>query len=285
MITGDPAPWRLSDFHVFGCPVFVLDKRLQDGDSLPKWKARCRSGVYVGHSLQHAGNVPLVYNPATTHVSPQYHVTFDDRFTTVRGTTVTLPDSVIAGLYDSLDWLFSKSYVSVDDMHLFETFWTEPPASRPRSASSPAFRSPLRRPPKPTDISGKYPDCPPPAVLASSPLVHDPVASSEHASNPACDHAAIHNNAASSKHASNPACDHAASSDHAALNGLAIPNRAPHNISVVDPESNCDPVRCTAADVSLDPTSSSSGESAPDASGPQSTVPYINICPVACSTT
>jgi hypothetical protein len=58
--TGEPPPWRISDFRVFGCPVFVLDKHLQDGDSLLKWRVRCWPGVYVRHSLQHAGNVPLV---------------------------------------------------------------------------------------------------------------------------------------------------------------------------------------------------------------------------------
>jgi hypothetical protein len=30
--TGERPPWRMSDFHVFGCPVFVFDKRLQDSD-------------------------------------------------------------------------------------------------------------------------------------------------------------------------------------------------------------------------------------------------------------
>jgi hypothetical protein len=184
----------------------VLDKCLQDGDSLPERKERCWSGVYVGHSLQHAGNVPLVYNPTATHVSPQYQVTFDNRFTTVKGTIAALPDSVMASLYDSLDWLFDKSYGSVDDMHFFETYWTEPPAPRPRSVSSPALRSPLHRPPKPVGIPGKFPDCHPPAVLASSAVIHDSAASSEHASNPACDHAAIRDIAAPSEHASNPAC-------------------------------------------------------------------------------
>jgi len=40
--------------------MFILDKRLQDVDSLPKWKGRNWTGVYVGHSLEHAGNVPIV---------------------------------------------------------------------------------------------------------------------------------------------------------------------------------------------------------------------------------
>jgi hypothetical protein len=47
-------------FRVFSCPMFILDKRLQDVDSLPKWKGRNWTGVYVGHSLEHAGNVPIV---------------------------------------------------------------------------------------------------------------------------------------------------------------------------------------------------------------------------------
>jgi len=49
--------------------------------------------VYVGHSLHHAGTVPLVYNPITPHTSPQYHVTFDDCFSTVKGSTASLSDA------------------------------------------------------------------------------------------------------------------------------------------------------------------------------------------------
>ena len=40
-------------------------------------------GIYVGRSPFHAGSVALVLNPRTGHVSPQYHVVFDDDFTTV----------------------------------------------------------------------------------------------------------------------------------------------------------------------------------------------------------
>jgi hypothetical protein len=60
----------MEDFRVFGSPTFVLDKKLQDGDSLSKWKARSWIGIYVGHSLVHSGNVPVIYNPRTTHISP-----------------------------------------------------------------------------------------------------------------------------------------------------------------------------------------------------------------------
>jgi hypothetical protein len=31
---------RLADFHTFGCPVFVLEPRLQQGLKIPKWQPR-----------------------------------------------------------------------------------------------------------------------------------------------------------------------------------------------------------------------------------------------------
>ena len=64
--------------------MFVLDHRLQGGlGGPPKWDPRARVGIYLGRSPCHAGNVALVLNPRTGHISPQYHVVFDDDFTTV----------------------------------------------------------------------------------------------------------------------------------------------------------------------------------------------------------
>ena len=73
-----------SIYHSFGSPCFVLDSRLQSGiGGAPKWEPRSHLGIYVGHSPSHAGSVALVLNPRTGHVSPQFHVVFDDHFTTV----------------------------------------------------------------------------------------------------------------------------------------------------------------------------------------------------------
>ena len=67
------------------CPVYVLDARSQStgGPGPPKWEPRSRIGVYLGHSPFHAGSVALVFNPKTGWVSPQYHVVFNDTFSTV----------------------------------------------------------------------------------------------------------------------------------------------------------------------------------------------------------
>ena len=83
LFTGEDAPQRPTDFRVLFCPVYVLEKELQDNKSKPKWTDRSYQGIYVGHSPHHASNVVLVYNPATKLVSPQYHVIFDEDFTTV----------------------------------------------------------------------------------------------------------------------------------------------------------------------------------------------------------
>ena len=69
---------------VWGCPFYVLDARLQNqGGKIPKWEPRSRLGIYLGRSPYHASSVALVYNPRTGHVSPQYHVTFDNNFSTL----------------------------------------------------------------------------------------------------------------------------------------------------------------------------------------------------------
>ena len=85
---------KLRHFHSFGCPTYVLDNALQSGQGTPKWRQRFRLGVYLGPSPNHARSVALVLNPRTGHVSPQFHVKFDDFFETVqqKATDLDAPD-------------------------------------------------------------------------------------------------------------------------------------------------------------------------------------------------
>ena len=74
----------LKNYHPIGCPCYVLDSRVQTNPKgLPKWEPRARLAIYVGHSPVHAGSIALVLNPKTGLVSPQFHVVFDDNFTTI----------------------------------------------------------------------------------------------------------------------------------------------------------------------------------------------------------
>ncbi len=50
---------------------------------IPKWEPGAQMSLYLGRSPSHAANVALIFNPRTGHMCPQFHVTFDDDFTTV----------------------------------------------------------------------------------------------------------------------------------------------------------------------------------------------------------
>ena len=82
--SGTTTDINLKNHHIWGCTVCVLGARFQGIIAgLTKWEPLSRSVVYLGHSPFHAGAVALVLNPATGHVSPQFHVVFYDEFSTI----------------------------------------------------------------------------------------------------------------------------------------------------------------------------------------------------------
>ena len=74
---------HLTRAHTFGCPVYVLDPRLQDSKKVPKWSVRSRRGIYLGVSKYHSLTVNLVLNPEIGVISPAYHCDFDDTLSTI----------------------------------------------------------------------------------------------------------------------------------------------------------------------------------------------------------
>ena len=78
-----PSYDHLHRAHVWGCPVYVLDPKLQDGHKLPKWTPRARRGQFLGVSPSHSSTVGRILNLTTGNVSPQYHCVYDDLYTTV----------------------------------------------------------------------------------------------------------------------------------------------------------------------------------------------------------
>ena len=71
---------KFHDLHVWGCPVYVLDKHLSDGKKIPHWKPRSKCTVYMGTSPMHASMVPLVLNHDSGAITAAFHVVFDDWF-------------------------------------------------------------------------------------------------------------------------------------------------------------------------------------------------------------
>jgi hypothetical protein len=93
--------------HPLLCPVYVLDRRMQEGTSPPKWTKRTTQKVYVGHLHHYSKSVPMVWDPKTKLVSPQFHVMFDDNFDTVQAPNPNIKQS------DTMDRLFqSNRYIN-----------------------------------------------------------------------------------------------------------------------------------------------------------------------------
>ena len=76
---------NIKHWHPFACPAYVLENKLQDEKQLyNKWKSRSKVGIYIGHSPLHARNIALILNLETGMVSPQFHVSYDKTFETIK---------------------------------------------------------------------------------------------------------------------------------------------------------------------------------------------------------
>jgi transposase InsO family protein len=73
----------LSRAHVFGCPVYVLDPKLQDNKPIPKWDSKARQGIFVGNRQ--------ITSPTSLSFSIHAHNIF--RLSTMSFSTTTLPQS------------------------------------------------------------------------------------------------------------------------------------------------------------------------------------------------
>ena len=79
-----PRSRLLALLHVWGCPAWVLHPKLQEGGKIPTWDPRSHDAIFVGLALskRHTSTVPLV-------ITSQFHVVFDDWFSTVASLTAT----------------------------------------------------------------------------------------------------------------------------------------------------------------------------------------------------
>lgn len=73
----------LSAAKCWGCPAYVLEPTLQDGRKLPRWSPRSKLGQFLGRSREHADAVGRIRNIRTNAISAQFHVVYDNYFTTV----------------------------------------------------------------------------------------------------------------------------------------------------------------------------------------------------------
>ena len=122
-IETNPKHWQ----H-FGCPVYVLDEKLQGGAAIyQKWRQRARVGINLGRSPQHARSVSLVLNIITGLVSPQFHVKLDPAFDTI-------PQLYEGRRPDTSIWQTKAGFIKTEDKDI--------PAQKPRQTPKPKEQTP-----------------------------------------------------------------------------------------------------------------------------------------------
>ena len=129
-------------YHTLFCPIYVLDARSQSAGSIgpPKWEPKSRIGIYLGHSPFHAGNVALVFNPTTGLVSPQFHVVFDDNFSTVP----YMKEGKIPENWDEL-YNYSRELATEENYDLAESWF--------RDQTDDSDKEPFGHPANPFDVT------------------------------------------------------------------------------------------------------------------------------------
>jgi len=109
IFSGTKGNHHCSNFHPFGCPAFVLDIKYHVGSQ------DLASASTLDTLLIMPYPSPLVYSTTTGLVSPQYHVVFDDKFSTMNCLhTNDIPSN----------WpdLFNSSTISYVDSDFSNTF-------------------------------------------------------------------------------------------------------------------------------------------------------------------
>ena len=166
MITSNKSDHRdLARTHVWGCPRYVLEPKLQNNQELPKWNRQARMGQFPGYSRFHSSTVALVRNLHTGHVIPQYHLVFDDKFETVfsGGKSEEEMDKIFQKLFDGERENYVEEEYDDDGVLIYEPppldeVWLSEPERRDRQD---ALRR-QRRPPPPRPLV-----LPPPLLVRS----------------------------------------------------------------------------------------------------------------------
>lgn len=105
---------------------------------------------------EHSSTVPLVYDPQTQHISPQYHVIFDAKFTTVPAFTSTEKrDKIFEELFTTSLWEFYVDPADVDASRVTDA-WNGDTAAVKKEEVQPAS-NPNRNPNAKRSVSWKEP--------------------------------------------------------------------------------------------------------------------------------
>jgi len=65
--------------------MYVLDPKLSNGMKIPKWQPQAQVAQFLGFLRHHLSSVEVVQNLWTNFITPQFHVIYNQQFSTVFG--------------------------------------------------------------------------------------------------------------------------------------------------------------------------------------------------------
>jgi hypothetical protein len=80
------------------------------GVKIPKWAPRSRQGVFVGFSKLHSSLIGLILNRTTGSITAQFHLVFDDSFSTVHSDEDSTKDPDLPNYFDAMSGDKSEDY-------------------------------------------------------------------------------------------------------------------------------------------------------------------------------
>jgi hypothetical protein len=131
-------------------------------------------------SMYYASSVPLLYNSTTTHVTPQYHVVFNESFAFMKAMDPVMWEQLMTRLDEKSHWKhysFPVGDPANTQHHDFASFWNGPFAgSLPSGSKQPQtdtahLTSALLKRPAESASEGAYasPSNPPHSLAVSAP--------------------------------------------------------------------------------------------------------------------
>jgi hypothetical protein len=108
--------------HVWGCPAIVLNPKLQNDQKPPKWNRGACVGQFLGYLDEHLSLVAIVHHLSTGHVSPQFHVIFDDLFEAVicNGDNDAVVNRICDGLFNRNRELYVEDEFDANDVLIYK---------------------------------------------------------------------------------------------------------------------------------------------------------------------
>lgn len=136
----------LSSAKCWGCPAYVLDPTLQDGKKLPRWSPKSKLGQFLGRSREHADSAGRIRNLRTNAISAQFHVVYDNFFTTIYS-DVDHDNVPVPPNFDTLLRFSTENLFHPDDIALYKRQQTASqlhrlPSSHQRETPAPALQQP-----------------------------------------------------------------------------------------------------------------------------------------------